>query len=254
MRGVVERFSEREAAEEAVRNPIGVRDVVDEIRVAPAPSRANLETDVDAAIRRRFLGTGGPVPMRIATADGVVTLSGFVATFAMLEELERTIRSIRACTHRQPVARRANAAVWPRKPMPTMARVCRIIAPPRACAICATWWSGCGGRRERGQHRGADPWGAMGAVIGHEEAGDVNTTSGIAEGLVKQIGGMVQPGQSSLLVLADTSDPVRVAQRLGAYGGTILRTTLPADEVERLQRVIAEHETLTHPVAGRPRA
>lgn len=97
LRGVVERFSEREAAEEAVRNLIGVRDVVDEIRVAPAPSRANLETDVDAAIRRR-LGTGGQC-MWIATADGVVTLSGFVATFAMLEELERTIRSIPGVTH-----------------------------------------------------------------------------------------------------------------------------------------------------------
>ena len=92
LRGVVERFSEREAAEEAVRNLVGVRDVVNEIRVAPAPSRADLETDVEAAIRRR-LGADGQC-MWIATADGVVTLSGVVATFAMLEELERTVRSL----------------------------------------------------------------------------------------------------------------------------------------------------------------
>lgn len=87
---------------------------------------------------------------------------------------------------------------------------------------------------------GALTLGAMGAMIGHEEAGDVKTTSGIAEDLVTQIGGMVQSGQSALFVLADTTDPERVAGRLGAYGGTILRTTLPADEVERLQRIIGE--------------
>lgn len=96
LRGVVERFSERDAAEEAVRNLIGVRDVVNEIRVAPALSRGDLETDVEAAIRRR-LGTDGQC-MWIATADGVVTLSGFVATFTMLEELERTVRSIPGVT------------------------------------------------------------------------------------------------------------------------------------------------------------
>jgi len=93
LRGVVERFSEREAAEEAVRNLIGVRDVVNEIRVARAPSQGNLERDIEAAIHRR-LGTDDGQCMWVATADGVVTLSGVVATFAMLEELERTVRSI----------------------------------------------------------------------------------------------------------------------------------------------------------------
>jgi osmotically-inducible protein OsmY len=96
LRGVVERFSEREAAEEAVRNLIGVRDVVNEIRVAPAPSRGDVETDVEAAIRRRF-GTDGH-RIWIATADGVVTLSGVVPTFAMLEDIERTVRSIPGVT------------------------------------------------------------------------------------------------------------------------------------------------------------
>jgi osmotically-inducible protein OsmY len=96
LRGVVTRFSEREAAEEAVRNLIGVRDVVNEIRVARAPSRGDLESNVEAAILRR-LGTDGQC-MWIATADGVVTLSGVVPSFAMLEELERTIRSIPGVT------------------------------------------------------------------------------------------------------------------------------------------------------------
>ena len=96
LRGAVERLSEREAAEEAVRNLIGVRDVVNEIRVAPAPFRGDLETDVEAAIRRRF-GTDGH-RIWITTADGVVTLTGVVATFAMLEDIEHTVRSIRGVT------------------------------------------------------------------------------------------------------------------------------------------------------------
>jgi osmotically-inducible protein OsmY len=96
LRGGVERFSEREAAEEAVRNLIGVRDVVNEIRVAAAPSRGDLETDIEAAIRRRF-GTDGQ-RIWIATADGVATLSGVVPTFAMLEDIERTVRSIPGVT------------------------------------------------------------------------------------------------------------------------------------------------------------
>ncbi len=91
LRGVVERFSEREAAEEVVRNLIGVRDVVNEIRVAPAP-RSNLESDVALAISRRFSHNGQRIG--IATTDGVVTLSGVVRTFAMLEDIERTVWSI----------------------------------------------------------------------------------------------------------------------------------------------------------------
>jgi len=96
LRGVVTRFSEREAAEEAVRNLIGLRDVVNEVRVASAPSRGDLETDIEAAIRRRF-GTDGQ-HIGIATVDGVATLSGVVPTFVMLEDIERTVRSIPGVT------------------------------------------------------------------------------------------------------------------------------------------------------------
>jgi uncharacterized membrane protein len=93
---------------------------------------------------------------------------------------------------------------------------------------------------------GALALGAAGAVIGHREAADVKSTSGIGEDLVKQIGGMIQPGQSALFVLADTTDPDGVAQRLGGYGGTILRTTLPPEEVKRLQRVSDAGHPDTH--------
>ena len=96
---------------------------------------------------------------------------------------------------------------------------------------------------------GALALGAAGAAIGHAEAADGKTTSGIAEDLVKQIGGMIQPGQSALFVLGDTTDPDGIAQRLGRYGGTILRTTLPPEEAQRLQRAI----DAGHPdTGGRP--
>jgi osmotically-inducible protein OsmY len=96
LRGVVVRFPEREAAEEAVRNLAGVRDVVNEIKVAPASSRGELRTDVEAAIRRRFGNHGRRIG--IETADGVVILSGLVSTFAMLEDVERAVRSIPGVT------------------------------------------------------------------------------------------------------------------------------------------------------------
>ena len=94
--GVVERLSEREAAEEAVRNLIGVRDVVDEIRLAHAPSRDDLETAIESAIRRRFGADVGRIG--IETAQGVVTVSGVVPTFAMLEDIEQTLQSVRGVT------------------------------------------------------------------------------------------------------------------------------------------------------------
>ena len=96
LHGAVDRFSQREAAEEAVHNLVGVRDVVNEIKLASAPPPADLELDVEAAMRRRF-GTEAQ-DIWIDVADGVVTLSGVVPTFAMLDDIERVVRSIPGVT------------------------------------------------------------------------------------------------------------------------------------------------------------
>ena len=96
VRGVVQRFSQREAAEQAVSNLVGVRDVVNEIKLATSPARADLELDVQAAIRRRF-GTKCR-DIWVDVADGVVTLTGVVPTFAMLDDIERVVRSIPGVT------------------------------------------------------------------------------------------------------------------------------------------------------------
>jgi osmotically-inducible protein OsmY len=96
VRGVVQRFSQLEAAEEAVRNLVGVRDVVNEVKLATAPAPADLEVEVQAAIRRRF-GTECR-DIWVDVADGVVTLTGVVLTFAMLDDIERVVRSIPGVT------------------------------------------------------------------------------------------------------------------------------------------------------------
>jgi osmotically-inducible protein OsmY len=96
LRGVVERFGQREAAEEAVRNLRGVRDVVNEIevlRLAPPP---HLTLLVEATIRRR-LGPGSEI-ISIAAKQGVVRLSGVVPTLATLGEIELAIWSIPGIT------------------------------------------------------------------------------------------------------------------------------------------------------------
>jgi len=91
LRGVVHRFAQRDAAEEAVCNLVGVRDVVNEVKLATAPTPAGLELDVQEAIRRRFGSECRDIWVDVA--DGVVTLTGVVPTFALLDDIERVVRS-----------------------------------------------------------------------------------------------------------------------------------------------------------------
>lgn len=92
LQGSVHRFSQREAAADAVRNLIGVRDVANEIKVNAVPSPADLAVHVGAAIRRRFgLECRG---IWIAAADGVVTLGGVVPKYVMIDDVERAVRSV----------------------------------------------------------------------------------------------------------------------------------------------------------------
>lgn len=78
-----------------------------------------------------------------------------------------------------------------------------------------------------------------GAVMGFDESTSWKDTFGISEDVVKQVGGMVQPGQSALFVLAYASDPATVAEKFRGYGGTMLRTTLPAEQARKLQETLA---------------
>lgn len=85
---------------------------------------------------------------------------------------------------------------------------------------------------------GAITLGTTGAVMGYADASDMKETYGISEEFVRQVGGMVQPGQSALFVMGDAFDPEVVASRFRGYGGTILYTTLPPAKAARVQQVI----------------
>ncbi len=81
--------------------------------------------------------------------------------------------------------------------------------------------------------------GVTGAAIGADDADVWKKTYGISDEFVAQVGGMVQPGQSAVFVLARTSDPVAVAERFRGYGGTVLRTTLPREAARKFEQVMS---------------
>lgn len=97
LHGTVERFAQRESAEEAVRNLVGVRDVLNEIKVGNSAPTGDVAGDVESAIRRRFGMSCQQV--WIIERDGVVTVSGSVGTFELLIEVERVIQSVPGVVH-----------------------------------------------------------------------------------------------------------------------------------------------------------
>ena len=92
---------------------------------------------------------------------------------------------------------------------------------------------------------GALTLGTTGAVIGGEETSEQKKIYGISDDYVQQVGGMVQPEHSAVFVLADSVDPDGVTECFHGYGGTILRTTLPAEKAQRLQQVIGDRSVVT---------
>lgn len=85
---------------------------------------------------------------------------------------------------------------------------------------------------------GAGMLGVTGAVFGADDAARWKNTTGISDAFVKQVGGMVQPGQSALFVLARASDPAKIEEQFRGYGGTVLRTTLSKDAAAKLQELM----------------
>ena len=91
---------------------------------------------------------------------------------------------------------------------------------------------------------GAVTFGLSGAAIGAEDAASFKDDFGISDDFVKQVAGMVQPGQSAVFVLARASDPRAVAEQFRGYGGTVLRTTLPPEAATRFQKLMTPEPRL----------
>jgi uncharacterized membrane protein len=53
---------------------------------------------------------------------------------------------------------------------------------------------------------------------------------------------MVQPGDSAVLALLRTVDPVQVAEQFRGYGGTVLRTTLTKEQSDKVQAILDGRE------------
>jgi len=80
--------------------------------------------------------------------------------------------------------------------------------------------------------------GTAGAVASADFATKQKEKFGISDELVRQVAGMLQPGESAIFALMSTTTPGFVADHFARYGGRILRTTLKPDAAASVQQTI----------------
>jgi len=85
---------------------------------------------------------------------------------------------------------------------------------------------------------GAVGGGALGAAGGAVEASRWKDEFGIPEDFAKGAGSMVHPGDSAILALLRTVDPIQVAEEFRGYGGTVLQTTLSREQSAKVQAIL----------------
>lgn len=85
---------------------------------------------------------------------------------------------------------------------------------------------------------GAAAGGALGAGAGAIDASWWKDEFGIPENFVKQVGGMIQPGDSAIYALLRTANSDVVADQFRGCGGTILSTTLSRDQQAKVENVL----------------
>lgn len=85
---------------------------------------------------------------------------------------------------------------------------------------------------------GALSGGVLGAAGGAIDADWWKEDFGISEDFVKDVGVMVQPGDSAIFVLLRTADPSQLAERFRGYGGTVLQSSLTKEQADKVQAVL----------------
>jgi uncharacterized membrane protein len=80
--------------------------------------------------------------------------------------------------------------------------------------------------------------GALGAAGGAIDADWWKDVYGISEEFVRDIGELVQPGDSAIFALLRTADPVYVAEQFRGYGGTVLHSTLTPAQKAKVESVL----------------
>jgi uncharacterized membrane protein len=86
---------------------------------------------------------------------------------------------------------------------------------------------------------GALGGGAIGAGAGAIDASWWKDEFGVPDDFVKQVGEMIQPGDSAVYALLRTADPDVVTNQFRGYGGTILKTTLSRDQQKKVESVLS---------------
>ena len=86
---------------------------------------------------------------------------------------------------------------------------------------------------------GALSLGTIGAAVGDDDATTWKDKYGVSDDFVKQVGGVLQPGESAVFAVIRSTDPVAVAERFRGYGGKVLRTTLTPEQASKVQQTIA---------------
>jgi uncharacterized membrane protein len=89
---------------------------------------------------------------------------------------------------------------------------------------------------------GALGGGALGAVSGDMiEEDDIRywwNEVGVPSSFAAEVASMIQPGDSAIFALLHSSDPVYVAEQFRGYGGTVLSTSLTAEQSATLQTLL----------------
>jgi uncharacterized membrane protein len=86
---------------------------------------------------------------------------------------------------------------------------------------------------------GAASGAALGGLTGAASATMDKDDFGLSEDFVYQVSETIKPGNSAIFALADRRDPEQVANFFRGTGGTVIRTSLTAEQQNRVQQVLA---------------
>ncbi|HEU4434304.1 MAG TPA: DUF1269 domain-containing protein [Pyrinomonadaceae bacterium] len=65
---------------------------------------------------------------------------------------------------------------------------------------------------------------------------------GIPENFVRDVGALVQPGESAIITLAEKLEPLRAASILRDCGGSLIYTSLSGDQVNKVRRELTNED------------
>jgi len=80
---------------------------------------------------------------------------------------------------------------------------------------------------------------AIGAGAGAVDAAWWKDKFGIPKEFVKEVGALIQPGDSAIYAILRVGNPDVVANHFIGYGGKILRTTLSREQQKRVENVLS---------------